>query len=113
LSHVSVRSITSRLWSVISSLTMTALEVRDLTSTHPILRCEISFSIMTGMEDVFIPVRLLNWTPPWFVLLNLDQGTYMDSMGIPELTTLTVLVAHSTELSGWLTACCLACSLWS
>ena len=33
------------------------------------------------------------------------------SMGIAELTTLTVLVADSTKLAGWLTACCLACTL--
>jgi hypothetical protein len=32
-------------------------------------------------------------------------------MGIAELTTLTVLVADSTKLAGWLTACCLACTL--
>jgi hypothetical protein len=35
----------------------------------------------------------------------------MVSMGITELTTLTVPVADSTKLSGWLTACCLACTL--
>nr|AAX31108.1 SJCHGC09823 protein [Schistosoma japonicum] len=33
-------------------------------------------------------------------------------MGIAELTTLTVLVADSTKLAGWLTACCLACTLF-
>ena len=32
-------------------------------------------------------------------------------MGIAELTTLTVLVADSTELASWLIACCLAYTL--
>ena len=36
----------------------------------------------------------------------------MVSMVIAELTTLTVLVADSTMLAGWLTACCLACTLF-
>jgi hypothetical protein len=49
---------------LISSLTITAFEVIDLTLSRPILRCEISqsLSIMTGMEDVCIPVRLLEQT---------------------------------------------------
>ena len=64
------------------------------------------------MEEVFIPVRWLKRTPPCFVLLNLDQGTDTVSMGIAELTTLTVLVADSTKLAGWLTACYLACTLF-
>ena len=88
-------------------MTITALEVRDLTLSSPILRCEISqsLSIMTGMEEVFIPVRLLRRTPPCLVLPNLDRGTDTVSMWIAELTTLTVLVADSTKLAGWLTAC--------
>jgi hypothetical protein len=83
---------------------MTALEVRGLTLSNPISRCEISqsLSIMTRMEEVFIPVRLLRRTPPCFVLLNLDRGTDTVSMGIAELTTLTVLVADFTKLAGWL-----------
>ena len=98
---------------MISSLTITAFEVLDLTLSSPILRCEVSqsLSIMTGMEEVFILVRLLRRTPPCFVLLNLDQGTDTVSMGISEQITLTVLVTDSTKLAGWLTACCLACTL--
>ena len=60
-----------------------------------------------GMEVVFILVRLLRRTPPCFVLPNLGQGTDTTdtvSMGIAELTTLTVLVADSTKVAGWLTA---------
>ena len=56
LSHVSGRPITSRSWPVLSSLTTTALEVRELTLSSPILRCEILstfLSIMTGMKEVF------------------------------------------------------------
>ena len=34
------------------------------------------------------------------------------SMGIAELTTLIVLVADSTKLAGWLTACSMACTLF-
>ena len=103
----------SRLWSVISSLTITALEVRDLILSSPILRCEISqsLSIMTGMEEVFILVRLLRRILPCLVLPNLGRGTDTVSMGIAELTTLTVLVAYSTKLASLLTACCLACTL--
>ena len=56
-------------------------------------------------------MRLLRRTPPCLVLLNLDRGTDTISMGIAELTTLTVLVAGSTKLAGWLTACCLASTL--
>jgi hypothetical protein len=63
---------------------------------------------MTGMK-VFIPVRLLRWTLPCFVLPNLDRGTGTDSLtGIAEMT---VLEADSTNLACWLTACCLACTL--
>jgi hypothetical protein len=91
-------------------LTITALEVRDLTLSSPILRCELSqsLSIMTGMEEVFIPVRLLRRTPAFLVLPNLDRGTDTVSMGIAELTTLTVLVSGSTKLAGRLTACTLS-----
>jgi hypothetical protein len=67
---------------------------------------------MAGMEEVFILVRLLKRTPPSLILPNLDQGEDTVSMGIAELTTLTVLVADSTKLAGWLTACCLACTLF-
>ena len=63
------------------------------------------------MEEVFIPVRLLKRTPPCLVLPNLDQSTDTVSMGIAKLTTLTMIVADSTKLAGWLTACCLACTL--
>ena len=52
---------------------------------------------MTGMEVVFIPVRLLRQTPPCFVLLNLGRGTVL--MVIAELTILTVLEADSTKLA--------------
>ena len=94
-------------------MTITVLEVRDLTLSTPILRCEISqsLSIMTGMDEVFILVRLLRRTPPCLVLPNLGLGIDTVSMGIAELTTLTVLVSDSTKLAGWLTACCLACTL--
>ena len=67
---------------------------------------------MTGMEVVFILVRLLRRTPPCLVLPNLGRGTDTVSMVIAELTTLTMLVADSTMLAGWLTACCLACTLF-
>ena len=95
---------------MISSLTITALAVRDLTLSSPILRCEgsRSLSIMAGMEEVFIPVRLLRRTPPCFVLLNLDQGTDMVSMWKAELTTLTVLLVVSIKLA----ACYLTCTLF-
>ena len=53
------------------------------------------------MEEVFILVRLLRRTPPCLVLTNLGRGTDTVSMGIAELTTLTVLVADSTKLAGW------------
>ena len=87
-------------------MTITALEVMDLTLSIPILRCELSqsLSIMAGMEEVFILVRLLRRTPTCLVLPNLGRGTdTVDtvSMGIAELTTLTVLVADSTKLAGW------------
>ena len=61
---------------------------------------------------VFILVRFLRRTPPCLVLPNLGRGTDTVSMGIAELTTLTVLMADSTKLAGWLTACCLACTLF-
>ena len=79
-----------------------------------ILRCEVSpsLSIMIWMGEVFILVRLLRRTPPYLVLPNLGRGTDTVSMGIAELTTLTVLVADSTKLAGWLTTCCLACTLF-
>jgi hypothetical protein len=64
------------------------------------------------MEDVFILVGLPRRKPPCLVLPNLGRGTDTVSMGIAELTTLTVLVANSTKLAGWLTACCLACTLF-
>ena len=67
---------------------------------------------MTGIEEVFILVRLLERTPPCSVLPNLGRGTATVSMGIAELTTLTVLVVHSTKLAGWLTACYLARTLF-
>ena len=51
------------------------------------------------MEVVFILVRLLRRTPPCLVLPNLGRGTDTVSMGIAELTTLTVLV-DSTKLAG-------------
>ena len=81
---------------------MTTLEVRDLTLSNPILTLwDIKISInndRTGVvvvnEEVFIPVILLRWTPPCFVLINLDRGTDTVSMGIAELTTRTVLVAE-------------------
>uniref|UniRef100_A0A674B2R7 Zgc:110319 n=1 Tax=Salmo trutta TaxID=8032 RepID=A0A674B2R7_SALTR len=78
------------------------VSVRDLTLSSPILRCEVSrsLSIMAGMEEVFILVRLLRRTPPCLVLPNLGRGTDTVSMGIAELTTLTVLVADSTKLVG-------------
>ena len=57
---------------------------------------------MTGMKEVFILVRLRRRTPSCLVLPNLDRGTDTVSMGIAELTTLTVLVADSTKLAGWL-----------
>ena len=74
-----------------SSLTIIAFEVRDLTLSSHILRCEVSrsLSIMAGMEDVFILVRLLRRTPPCLVLPNLGRGTDTVSMVIAELTTLT------------------------
>jgi hypothetical protein len=86
---------------------MTALKVRDLTLSNPILRCVISQSpsIMAGMEEVFIPLRLRRQTLSCFVFLNLDQGTDTVSMGIAELTTLTVLLTDSPKLEGWLTGC--------
>ena len=69
------------------------------------------------MEEVFIPVRLLEGTPPCLVLPNLDRGTDTVSMGIAELTTLTVLVVDSTKLAGWLANSLLPglhpISLWS
>ena len=43
---------------------------------------------------------------------NLGRGTDTVSMVIAELKTLTVLVADSTKLAGWLTACCLDCTLF-
>ena len=64
------------------------------------------------MEEVFILVRLLRRTPPCLVLPNLGRGTDTVSMVIAELTTLTMLVADSTMLAGWLIACCLACTLF-
>jgi hypothetical protein len=93
---------------------MTALEVKDLTLSSPILRCEIlskSIIIMTGMEEVFIPERLLRRTQACLVLPELDRDTDTVSMGKAELTILTVLLAYTTKLESWLTACCLACTL--
>ena len=126
---------------------MTALEVRDLTLSSPILRYEHRhlnwgegahsngyepgtekmewyrahkthfhvfdtipaitmsrcgvlsqyLSIITGMEEVFIPVRLLMRTPPCLFFPTLDRGTDKVSIGIAELSTLPVLVADSTR----------------
>ena len=42
---------------------------------------------------------------------TVDRVTDTVLMVIAELTTLTMLVADSTKLAGWLTACCLACTL--
>ena len=55
---------------------------------------------MAGMEKVYILVRLLRQTLPCFVFPNLGRGTDTVSMGIAELTTLTVLVADTTKLAG-------------
>uniref|UniRef100_A0A4W5R092 Uncharacterized protein n=1 Tax=Hucho hucho TaxID=62062 RepID=A0A4W5R092_9TELE len=49
------------------------------------------------MEEVFIPVRLLRRTPPCLVLPNLGRGTDTVSMGIAELTTLTMLENRCVE----------------
>jgi hypothetical protein len=62
-------------------------------------------------------MRLLRRTPPCLVLPNLGRGTDAVSMGIAELSTLTVLVADSTKLAGWLANILLPglhlISLWS
>ena len=50
------------------------------------------------MEEVFIPLRLLKQTLRCLFLPNLDRCTDTVSMGIAELTKLTVLVADSTKL---------------
>ena len=68
---------------------------------------------MAGMEEVFILVRLLRRTPACLVLPNLGQGTDTVSMGIAELTTLTVLVADSTKLANSLMPGLHPISLWS
>lgn len=81
---------------MVSSLPITALEVRDLTLSSPILRCEVSqsLSIMSGLEEVFIPVRLLRRTLPYLAGGHCHAET---GKGLPQTVATKLEAQNSLE----------------
>ena len=104
LSQVSVRPITSRLWSVISSWTITAFEARDLTLSSPIFNNDRNGGGLYPSEIAKVNTAMFSFAQP--------RSRHRHRLNGDSWADYTVLVADTTKLAGWLAACCLACTLF-